>query len=933
MRCFSSFHLLIYPLRYQVSLLLSGMLMLGLSVLMSSCHSERIDFNAQIRPILNTHCISCHGGVKQSGGFSLLFEEDALAITESGSPAIIPGSPTKSEFIQRLRHHDPEVRMPYEKDPLSEEDIQLLENWIEQGARWEEHWAYISPVPISPPSDMDLPQEDLSWIRNDIDRFILSRLAQDELHPSEQADCATLARRVSLDLTGLPPSLERVDRFCQDASEEAYAELVKELMASPAYGERWAALWMDLARYADTKGYERDPHRDIWRYRDWLIQAFNTNMPFDQFTREQLAGDLLDQPSPKQYVATAFHRNTMNNDEGGTDNEYYRATAVIDRVNTTWEVWMGTSFGCVQCHSHPYDPFRQEEYYQFYDIFNQSADADIFAESPRFKFYTQEDSGKAEAVLNWVKQQSKDKKNTAEITRHYHDFLYITEPKIHPHFCDSLTNGALADAKFLLLRANGFTRFPALDLSAYNQILVSVRSGQAGGTLRFTLDALEGLELGKVLIQEKGGYERFFFPKDLPGGQHNIFVQYFPPATQPDASVMLNWFVPFGGLPGKNQEGFAQISQTLIEVLNARSETVPIMYEHQGEFRRTTHVFERGSFTQPGKVVQAGLPASLTSDKDIAQANRLALAQWISGPDNPLTARVMANRFWEQLFGRGIVETLEDFGTQGLPPSHPELLDWLALRFRDHYHWDIQGFLTEIVLSASYRQSSMVSKELAAADPQNRLLGRGARVRLSAEQIRDQALAVSGLLSQKMYGKSVMPPQPNGVWKVIYNGAKWMESKGEDRYRRALYTYWRRTSPYPSFLSFDSPTREVCTSRRISTNTPLQALVTLNDPVYMEAALSLAYQAYQEKGFSDESLSHMYHRAIHHPPSASTLQRLKNILSQADQHYSSNQKAREELLSHAAFPLECIQDTCSQLAALTIVANTIMNLDVFITKE
>lgn len=896
------------------------------------CHTPKVDFNSQIRPIINTKCISCHGGVKQSGGFSLLFESDALAATESGEPAIIPGDPDGSELMRRLTHHDPEVRMPYEKEALSKEEIELMRTWIAQGAKWERHWAYVPPQEQVVPGDADLSTEHLEGIKNNIDRFIRAKLKEKGLSPSPEADCASLARRVSLDLTGLPPSPERLAQFCANPSDEAYSELVTELLASPAYGERWAAMWMDLARYADTKGYERDPHREIWRYRDWVIQAFNENMPFDQFTVEQLAGDLLDQPAEDQYIATAFHRNTMTNDEGGTDNEEYRVAAVIDRVNTTWEVWMGTSFGCVQCHSHPYDPIRHDEFYRFMSIFNQSADADVYAETPVFKFYGPEEIEQVEQVINWVKAQSKA--SETDRSRRYREFLHITEPKIHAHTLDSLTNAALADTKFLLLRAGGYARMPVLNLTGQRELLINIRGMKQGGVLKFTLDGLEGPELGRFVVKEgMKGYQRMRIPQEKQQGEHRVWVQFLGDEKK-EAQITLNWFALFEGLPGQEADGFEPVQRAFMKVLNTRAESVPIMKEQEGDFRRNTHVFTRGSWTNPGARVKAGVPASLAASISIENtSDRLALAQWIISPENTLTARVMVNRFWEQLMGRGIVETLEDLGTQGTPPSHPELLDWLALRFRDDFKWDIHALLREIVMSATYRQSVAVSAELAELDPQNRLWARGVRMRLSAEQVRDQALAVSGLLSSKMYGKSVMPPQPEGVWKVVYNGENWTESTGEDRYRRAVYTYWRRTSPYPSFMSFDSPSREVCTSRRIATNTPLQALVTLNDPVYLEAALALALNSQAQESEVSATIERMYQRAILQPPSPATLTQLKNMFETTQAHYIEEVAAQQALLAYATFPLECEGTSCADLAALAMVANTIMNLDAFITKE
>lgn len=919
--------------RFSIRLLLFVALpMLILAGFIFKPGKKSIDFNAQVRPILNKNCLACHGGVKQSGGFSLLFEEDALSDTDAGKPAIIPGKPDKSEFIRRLMHHDPEERMPLEKEPLSKDEINILRQWVKEGAKWERHWAYIAPEKPKVPKGGKLSREARKQVKNEIDNFVFAKLKAVGLVPSPQADCITLIRRLSLDLTGLPPTEEMRQKFCDNPSDEVYAQIVDELLASPHFGEKWASMWMDLARYADTKGYERDPHREIWMYRDWLIKAFNENMPFDQFTIDQLAGDLVENPAPQQYVATAFHRNTMNNDEGGTDNEEYRIAAILDRVNTTWEVWQGTSFGCVQCHSHPYDPFRQKEYYQFYDFFNQSADADIFAETPTYKFFKEEDSAKLTRVMDWIKENMPGEEDRHALKlEDYENFIHITEPKIHPHTCDSLTNAALADTKFLRLYEKGFARMPELDLRGKRELLVNT-SGKLGGRLEFRLDALDGPLLGELRFQKgKRGYQVVALNTNLIEDKHRVFVQFLHP--DPQSSVSISWFNFFEGLPGEMQKGYASIEEDFFYLLNARSPAVPVMYEHSGDYRRITQVFHRGNIQDKGEQVSADVPMIMPPLPREVNRNRLSLAKWLVSPENPLTSRVIVNRFWEQLFGRGIVESLEDFGTMGVPPSHPHLLDWLAVHFREDQKWDLKALLKLMVSSATYRQASTVTSTLQKKDPHNRLWARGPRVRLTAEQIRDQALAVSGLLSKKMYGKSVMPPQPEGIWQVVYNSASWKTSKGDDRYRRALYTYWRRTSPYPSFVSFDSPSREVCTSRRINTNTPLQALVTLNDPVYVEAAIHLAQNAISAHGAINDAIAWMYEQSIFITPSESVLQNLQEVFTEANTYYETHQPEIEDFLSTVEFELECQAKSCQKLVAMSLVANTIMNLDVFITKE
>ena len=764
---------------------LNSKLLLGLTLLIgvvvyvtfNASQEHQIDFNRDIRPILNNNCLGCHGGVKKSGQFSLLFEEEAFQPNESGMPAIIPGDPQSSELIDRIKHHDPEMRMPLDAEPLKPEEIKLLERWIAEGAAWEDHWAI---VPILTP---EVP--DVSWGNNAIDAFVYQKLKEEGLRPSSVADKTALFRRVSLDLTGLPPTQEAMDSFLNDPAPTAYEQKVDELLASPAFGERWAAMWLDLARYSDSQGYQKDRARNIWRYRDWVIKAFNDDMPFDQFTIEQLAGDLLPEPTADQKIATAFHRNTMSNDEGGTDDEEFRVAAVIDRVNTTFEIWQGLTIGCVQCHSHPYDPIRHEEYYKLFAFFNNSADADRTDEFPNLMTFSPEDSVEIEQIKTWLKAHENKK-------------------------------GSLA--------------------------LQQIRSKRR--------------ELQK---------------------------RYFHAST-------------------------------------------PIMQELPEDSSRKTHIFVRGNWLVHGEEVSPEVPVSLSEFPQHAPRNRLGLAQWLTDPQNPLTARVTVNRFWEQLFGIGLVETLEDFGSQGGKPSHQELLDHLAHEFIHTHQWSVKSLLKQIVLSATYQQTSNVNPKLVKRDPYNRLLARGPRVRLTSEQVRDQALAVSGLLSSKMYGPSVMPPQPEGVWNTIRHVMRWTPSQGEDRYRRGLYTYSRRSSPYPSMIAFDGPSREFCVSRRIRTNTPLQAFVTLNDTVYVEAAQALAHRMKHEGGANlSEKLNHGYQLALFKQAPDETLKELEAFTQESIQYYQEHPDDAQKFLT--LYP-----DADAELAGLTTAANVILNLDEFIVK-
>jgi len=741
---------------------------------------SEVDFNTQIRPIFNQKCMACHGGVKNNAGLSLRFRDEALQAHDSEKRTIVPGKPRDSELIRRISHTDPEIRMPAEEEALTDAEIKLFNRWIKQGAKWDTHWSYVNPDATLRP-----PQSNSDWALNGIDQFVYQKLQSKKLGPAPPADKATVLRRVSLDLIGLPPTLAEAQHFLNDGSVDAYEKLVDRLLASPHFGERWAAMWLDLARYADSQGYHTDFLRpDIWRYRDWVIDAFNKDIPFDQFTIEQLAGDLLPEPTSDQLLATAFHRNSMTNDEGGTDNEEFRIAAVQDRVTTTFEIWQGATIACVQCHSHPYDPYQHEEFYKLFAFFNSTADADLRDGSPvRYLLSPAQKRKKQQLQVSLDKYKAKG---------------------------DSLSEAYVRDLKSFL----------------------------------------------------------------------NI-------------------------KPGK----------------------ITVMRELPADSSRKTHVFERGNWLVHGKEVQPATPSFLPKMNTKIKPDRLALAKWLLSPENPLTARVVVNRFWEQLFGIGLVETLEDFGTQGTPPSHKELLDWLALQFQHEHQWSVKALLRQIVLSATYRQSSRISPNLLEKDPYNRLFGRGPRVRLSAEQIRDQALMASGLFSSKMYGPSVMPYQPEEAqWNIVQHRNKWELSEKEDRYRRAIYTFWRRVSPYPSMVLFDSPSRELCTSRRISTNTPLQALITLNDPVYTEAAEALAMRMASEGGsILEDKIRFGFRLLLLHSPSEEQLQKLLDFYKKTLSAYKMQKDEVKRFVKNEDYQTP-------EMAALTNLASVILNLDEVIMK-
>ncbi len=768
------------------------------------------DFAGRVLPILKTACFECHARGRQSGRLRV---DSRAALLQGGreGPAIVPGDPAASPLIQRMRGEGEDSPMPFERPLLPAEQVSAIAAWIAAGAPWPDdivadgeparkHWAYEPPVrPTPPPQHSELAR---TWVRSPIDRFILARLEREGLAPSPEAAPAVLLRRASLDLTGLPPTVAEVDAFLADDRPGAYERAVDRLLASPHFGERWAGPWLDLARYADSRGYEKDLAWTMWPFRDWVISAINADMPFDQFTIEQLAGDLLPGATVDQHVATGFHRCTMINEEGGTDPEEQRVNAVMDRAATTASVWLGSTLGCAQCHDHKYDPFTQRDYYRLFAFFNNSP---------------------------------------AETRQTDRAEIEVVSPVI-----------------------------PLPDPS------------------RPSLEA-EAADLRMRLI-----------------------------ALPPDASI---------------ERRAARARLSVIEARLALPRTAQVMRELPTP--RVTHVLAKGSFLSPEEEVTPGVPEvlpPLPSPPSGAgsRADRLVLARWLVSPENPLTARVAVNRLWEACFGAGIVETSDDFGTRGSPPSHPELLDWLACEMVST-GWRQKAMLKLIVTSATYRQSSAISSEALERDPQNRLLARGPRFRLPGEMIRDQALAAGGILSRTVGGPPVFPPQPAGVWASPYSGEQWVESQGPDRRRRSVYTYWKRSSPHPAFTTFDAPQRQVSCARRSRSNTPLQALLTLNDPAFIEPAIGLAVVAMRSGGSDDERAALMFRRVLARAPEAPERARLVALFSAELARFQADGPAREALLG--LFPVGRPTDLDpSSLAAWTIVANVVLNLDEALTK-
>ncbi|MEM9143406.1 MAG: DUF1553 domain-containing protein [Bacteroidota bacterium] len=903
-------------------------------VLLCSCQNtkkEQLSFNRDIRPILNEKCLRCHGGVKANGGFSLLFESDAFSVTESGTPAIVRGNHTKSELYRRIVTQDPELRMPLDANSLSEREIDLLAQWIDQGARWEKHWAYDPPQKnISPPTI-----ESTSWAKNEIDHFVYDKMRDNGLFPEPQAERRTLLRRLYLDLTGLPPTTLQVDDFLANRVPDAYEIEVDKVLASPHFGERWATVWLDLARYADSKGYEKDSNREIWKFRDYVINAFNANLPFNQFTIEQLAGDLLPDPTEDQLIATAFHRNSLANDEGGTDNEEFRVAAVLERVATTYEVWQGTTMSCVQCHDHPYDPFRQHEFYESMAYFNNARDNDSYFEEPKLFTYSPENKKKVVLLLDSIyrelppHERIPEQKNLYQQVQEVLNMLGYRELQAESFYESSpfieLDNSLSA---LWQVQDSSWVKYENVDLGRVKKIgfFASAKLGLAG-QIALHLDSLKGPNMGIVTIRrtgkERSDYREFTLEVDSLDGTHDIYLRFYKGEQYAGHLFYLDKMRLYETRP-KMMDYSPELRKRLKALADMPTTSTPIIQELSAENSRITRVFERGSWLSPGEQVEQSIPDIYGLSGELIPQNRLDFARWMVNGSNPLTARVTVNRFWEQLFGSGLVASMEEFGSQGEKPTHPELLDWLAIRFMNRHKWHIKPLLKELVLSATYRQSSHADKDKIEKDVQNQWLARSSRTRLSAEQIRDQALAVSGLLNPTVGGPSVVNASVEGGWTGVPD---WAIKGDSANYRRSLYTLWKRVTPPDGMLTFDSPDRSVCTSRRIRTNTPLQALNLLNDATFLEAANALALQMVRSENDLDKQLAFGYLQVMGRQPGEKKLILLRELYQNAEQFYEKN-KAPDE------FPLT-LRDTGrnpKELAALVVVANALLNLDEFIVK-
>ncbi len=1027
-----------------------------------------LEFARDVLPILSDHCFSCHGPDEASreAGLRLDLREHALK-SNDGVAAIAPGQPTLSELIRRIMATDDDSMMPPPDalKPLSAAQKETLERWIADGARYAGHWAFSPPKRVDPPTVFKS-----AWSRNTIDRFVLQRLKSAGLAPSPEAKRHTWLRRVTLDLTGLPPTIEELDAFVADESPHAESEVVDRLLMSEEHAERMAMHWLDAARYADTNGYNNDEVRTMWPWRDWVINAFRSGMPYDRFLTEQLAGDLLSSPTISQRVATGFNRNHVLTTEGGIIPEEYQAEYVADRVHTTATVFMGISLQCARCHDHKFDPFTQRDFYRFAAYFNNIPDKIVSYNSAKMADPVLKAPSLAQqrelAQLN-----AQRKKLTADLktrTDSIDASVAAWEAKLTPKTIASLGMLGLT-AHFTFDEKDGNATVNVVDPNHSGLIHgpVSREEGRAGQALKFAgstwVDAGQvgvfnsddqfsiaaqfrptAHAAGAILSKmDDGNAFRGYDLNYINGKLECHLVNHWPDkafkvvtkqsvslnewhhvvicydGTRQASGVQLfvdgrlqeldvtinnrldgplttdkpfhigkrNASIPFHGLIDDVQAFSVRLSAAEVEQL-ARGQALERLgailavrpadrREHQKEQlkqfyadridehsrrmreqlkqipghieainkaipvtmvmremteRRKTHLLVRGQYDELGDEVFPGLPASLVGETSTPEATRLDMARWLTDPAHPLTARVAVNRWWEMLFGTGLVETAEDFGVQGARPSHPELLDWLATELI-RQKWDQRGILKLIVLSATYRQSSNVTPQLLDADPRNRLLSRGPRWRLPAEMVRDNALAVSGLLHRQIGGPSVRPYQPAGLWEdvSVERRDKYVADSGPGLYRRSMYTFWKRTCPPPGMSAFDAPNRETCVIRRARTNTPLQALVLLNDPTYVEAARAFAEQIIHHNSDDIERLNFAFRSAVARLPGDAEHAVVNDLLAAARKRFTAQPDAANKLLTVGSSKVDTTIEA-GELAAWTSLASILLNLDETISK-
>lgn len=1059
-----------FPCRHGAMLLL--FVFLGsISALAEETKQETVQFNRDVRPILSENCFQCHGpDVHQRQAELRLDSREGATVEQNGGKAVAPGDVKASRLIQRILSTDADERMPPEKTgrKLSPQQIEILSRWIEQGAKYEQHWSLI------PPQRTELPSvKDSAWSKNPMDRFILARLEKEGLAPSPAANKETLLRRVSLDLTGLPPTLEEREAFLADDSPKAYEKVVDRLLNSPRYGERMAMHWLDLARFADTNGYNNDEDRTQWMWRDWVIDAFNRNQPYDQFVMEQLAGDLLPNATNQQKIATAFNRNHVLTTEGGIIEEEYRVEYVADRVHTTATVFLGLSLQCARCHDHKFDPLTQRDYYSFFAFFNNLAEktvgynqakvAEPFIKVPtrgqqaeldklvaRKAALEQQQTARAEAIQadqeKWEREilaagklpssleglahcfhldeaagnqvsDAIDAKRSGTISGNakwsagkFGGALEFDEQTFVPlgevgtfeqseaFSFSAWVNLATQDASTVLSKmdeANAFRGYDLiieqgkvathiihhwpnnglkviakepLPLNSWHHIAVTYDGkGKGGGVAIYvdgklqasdiTTDTLSGKDTIKTdkpfhlgrrtssapfrgMLDEVQLYRSALSAADVgelamgqtPAGIAGILKTPVIERTAAQKESLKRFYLQYV------DEAARKIAAELIQISKQQAEmekSFPAtMIMQEMPTPRQAFVLNRGQYDQRGDSVNPGVPSSLPPLPAGIPANRLALAKWLVDPGHPLTARVAVNRWWQHYFGTGIVETVEDFGSQGAWPSHPELLDWLATEFIKS-GWNVKEMQRLMVTSATYRQASRVSPALLERDPKNRLLARGPRFRLPAETVRDNALAISGLLRDKIGGPSVKPYQPDGLWQdvSVERRAVYKQDEGDGLYRRSMYTFWKRTCPPPGMMTFDAPDRETCTIRRARTNTPLQALVLMNDPTYLEASRKLAERVLKGGNDQDEArLARLYHLVLCRDPHAAETATLLPLLTKTRERFkAAPEKAKQFLKIGDSTRDEKLDD--GELATWTTLCSLVLNLDEAITKE
>ena len=992
------------------------------------------DFDREIRPIFEAACVSCHGMEKQKSGLRLDRKAEALAGGDLGE-VIEPGNAEESRLIEYVEGRDPDHLMPPKGDRLTAEQVAKLRQWIDTGAVWPDdaspdaavkssHWAFKAPVRTEPPV-----VRNTAWVRNPIDAFILHKLEAEEVEPSPEADRTTLLRRLSFDIRGLPPTPSEIDGFVSDDRPDAYEQLVDRLLASPQYGERWGRHWLDLARYADSDGYEKDnPRPNAWRFRDWVIDALNDDMPFDEFTIEQLAGDLLPNPTQSQRIATGFHRNTLTNTEGGVDQEEFRVAAVLDRVNTTGTVWLGLTVACAQCHTHKYDPILHKEYYSLFAFFNSGKETDLAAPLPgELEAYDQAKSAYdaahrpfADALANDDRDARLARQKVWEASLSTDEPAWVPLPPITAESASGATLTILPDHSIL---ASG-------DAPKADTYTITVRA-ELASLKGLKIEALEDPSLpakgpgrtphGNFVLSEFRAEVRDPAHPDsaavpIPFGRalEDFAQTTFPAANALDGRPETGWAIapqlgkshqaifeckdrldlPAGGVlaltidqnygeghtigklrisgsASRNALAIDAISPEILKIVripeadrtadqsktlaeahravdpeyqkllqaerqHAKGEPKPpqskamVLVENPNPPK--THIHLRGDFQRPGDEVQPGVPAVLPPLQAAGPVpTRLDLARWLVAPENPLTARVTVNRFWLNLFGRALTTTVDDFGTRGELPSHPELLDWLATEF-PRLGWSQKALIKLIVTSSTYRQSSKSRPELIDRDPLNTWLARQNRVRFDAEIIRDAALAACGLLAPAIGGPSVRPPQPPGISDLTYAGsARWVESQGNDRYRRGMYTFFQRTSPYPMLMTFDAPDANICAAKRERSNTPLQALTLLNDRVFVETAQALGRRLLEGEGCPcpDCRGTEAFRICLGREPTQEESKALgllyASLLAEAQRAQSAGKLPPG---SGEAPSTDPVQET-----VWFAIARTLMNLDEFVTRE